>query len=177
MRDLFYYLVSNATTLVNYASLAKKLGLDAKTVKEYIGFFEENFLITLVTRHHNKLAETIKSAKKVYLNDNGFLNLGVNSERNYGNALKNLVFTALNAYGKNVTCLKENGEVDFLVKDILIQVAYAIEDEKTRNRELRALAEFRKPEQKALLITFDTDETTDEVEIMRFDRFILTNVF
>ncbi len=177
IRDLFYYVVSNAATLLNYASLAKKLGLDAKTVKEYIGYFEDNFLVSLVSRHHNKLTEAIKSAKKIYVNDNGFLNLGINPERNYGNALENLVFTVLNSKGRSPAYLKENSEVDFLVENNLIQVAYSIEDDKTRNRELKAFNEFRKPKQKALLITFDSNETLKDIEIMSFERFVLTNVF
>jgi len=176
IRDLFYYLVSNAATLVNYASLAKKLGLDAKTVKEYIGYFEDNFLISLVSRYHNKLTETIKSAKKIYVNDNGFLNLGVNPERNFGNALENLVFTVLDSKGENITYLKENAEVDFFVNDFLIQVAYSINDDRTRSRELKAFDEFRKPKYKAVLVTFDTNETLNDTRIISFDRFVLTNV-
>ena len=175
IRDLFYYLVSNAATLINYASLAKKLGLDAKTIKEYLGYFEDNFLISTVARHHNKLTQTITSAKKLYVNDNGFLNLGVNPNRNYGNAFENLVFTVLSSKGKDIVYLKQNSEIDFLVDNTLIQVAYTIEDEKTRNRELKAFSEFRTPHQNALLVTLDTDESADNIEIVSFETFVFNS--
>ena len=173
IRDLFHYLVSNATTLLNYSSLGKKLDLDAKTVKEYIGYFEDNYLITLLSRQHNKVTETIRSTKKVYFNDNGFLNLGVTPQRNFGIALENLVFTALNRTDQRITYLREKSEVDFLVGETLIQVAYDIEDEKVLKRELKGIEEFRRPGQRALLITPYTDGQTDDVEIVSFYRFVL----
>ncbi len=175
IRDLFYYLVSNAATLINYSSLAKKLGLDAKTIKEYLGYFEDNFLISTVARHHNKLTQTITSAKKLYVNDNGFLNLGVNPNRNYGNAFENLVFTVLSSKGKDIVYLKQNSEIDFLVDNTLIQVAYTIEDEKTRNRELKAFSEFKTPHQNALLVTLDTNESADNIEIVSFETFVFNS--
>ena len=42
-KDLFYYIVSNATSSLNYLGLAKKINIDAKTIKEYINYFEDNF--------------------------------------------------------------------------------------------------------------------------------------
>ncbi|WP_456456265.1 ATP-binding protein [Nitratifractor sp.] len=176
IRDLFHYLVSNATTLLNYSSLGKKLDLDAKTVKEYIGYFEDNYLITLLSRQHNKVTEAIRSTKKVYFNDNGFLNLGVTPQRNFGIALENLVFTALNRTDQRITYLREKSEVDFLVGETLIQVAYDIEDEKVLKRELKGIEEFRRPGQRALLITPYTDGEADDVEIMSFYRFVLTEL-
>lgn len=176
IRDLFHYLVSNATTLLNYSSLGKKLDLDAKTVKEYIGYFEDNYLITLLSRQHNKVTETIRSTKKVYFNDNGFLNLGVTPQRNFGIALENLVFTALNRTDQRITYLREKSEVDFLVGETLIQVAYDIEDEKVLKRELKGIEAFRRPGQRAILITPYTDGEADDVEIMSFYRFVLTEL-
>lgn len=176
IRDLFHYLVSNATTLLNYSSLGKKLDLDAKTVKEYIGYFEDNYLITLLSRQHNKVTETIRSTKKVYFNDNGFLNLGVTPQRNFGIALENLVFTALNRTDQRITYLREKSEVYFLVGETLIQVAYDIEDEKVLKRELKGIEEYRRPGQRAILITPYTDGEADDVEIMSFYRFVLTEL-
>ena len=34
LKDLFYYIVSNATSSLNYLGLAKKINIDAKTIKE-----------------------------------------------------------------------------------------------------------------------------------------------
>ena len=176
IKDLFYYVASNATTIINYTSLAKKLNIDAKTVKEYITYFEDNFLITLMSKHHNKLSESIKSAKKLYVNDNGFLNLGVNPKRNMGASLENLVFTSLNGMGEDISYLREKKEVDFLYKNVLIQVAYNIDEEKTKERELKAFEEFKINDAvKCLLITKDVIQVHDNIEIISFSKFILQN--
>ena len=139
INDLFFYVVSNATTSLNYSSLAKKIGIDAKTIKEYINYFEDNFLITTISAYHNKITQQIKSAKKLYLNDNGFLNLGVNRNQNLGNRLENMVFTIFNQQNKDITYIKDNYEIDFCIDNSkLYQVSYDISDEKTRQRELKA---------------------------------------
>ena len=175
IKDLFFYVVTNATTLLNYSSLAAKLGIDAKMVKDYISYFEDNFLITLVSRHHNKLTETIKSSKKVYANDNGFLNLGINLTKNIGNALENLVFTSLDHKNKNIHYIQEKHEIDFIFENMLIQVSYSIDDEKTRKRELNALMEFDNKYDK-ILITNEMDATLDGVKVMNYASFELNTL-
>lgn len=173
IRDLFYYLVSNATTTLNYSSLAKKLGVDPKMIKEYIGYFEDNFLIHTISAHHDKLTSQIKSAKKLYLSDNGFLNLGVNRTKNLGTALENLVFNELYKKDEKVAYRKDNQEVDFYTRKRLYQVAYDISDEKTKKRELNAFGEFKKEDDKCILITYDSNEAIQGVEVLSIDRFLL----
>jgi len=174
IKDMFYYVVSNATTIVNYSSLAKKLNIDSKTVKEYIGYFEDNFLISTISNYHNKLAQQIKSAKKLYLNDNGFLNLGVNRTENRGSYLENLVFNALYASDDKLTYLKDVYECDFYTQNRLYQVSYNIEDEKTKKRELNGFNSFKfNNDTKSILITYDTNEVIDDVEIISVDKFML----
>lgn len=158
IRDLFYYIVSNAATTLNYASLAKKLSMDPKTVKEYVDYFEDNFLIKRISKYHTKLTAQINSAKKVYLSDNGFLNLGIGSERNLGAMLENAVCNYWN--NKEITYLLENKECDFYVEGKLYQVSYSIEDEKTRKRELEALEYFMDEMHidYGVLVTYDKNE-------------------
>lgn len=173
IRDLFYYLVSNAATTLNYSSLAKKLSVDPKMIKEYIGYFEDNFLIHTIPAYHDKLTSQIKSAKKLYLSDNGFLNLGINRTKNLGTALENLVFNELYKKDEKVTYRKDNQEVDFYIQNRLYQVAYDISDEKTKKRELNAFGEFKKENDKCILITYDTNETIFGVEVLSIDKFLL----
>lgn len=159
IRDLFYYIVSNATTTINYASLAKKLSMDPKTVKEYVDYFEDNFLIRRISRHHTKLTAQINSPKKVYLSDNGFLNLGISPERNQGAMLENAVCNYWQDW--EITYLLENKECDFYADGKLYQVSYTIIDEKTRKRELDGLEFFMNELNlsEGYLITYDTSET------------------
>lgn len=173
IRDLFYYLVSNAATTLNYSSLAKKLSVDPKMIKEYIGYFEDNFLIHTISAYHDKLTSQIKSAKKLYLSDNGFLNLGVNRTKNLGTALENLVFNELYKKDEKVTYRKDNQEVDFYTQNRLYQVAYDISDEKTKKRELNAFGEFKKEGDRCTLITYGSNEAINDVEVLSIDRFLL----
>lgn len=173
IRDLFYYLVSNAATTINYSSLAKKLGVDPKMIKEYIGYFEDNFLIHTISAYHDKLTSQIKSAKKLYLSDNGFLNLGVNRTKNLGTALENLVFNELYKKDEKISYRKENQEVDFYTQKILYQVAYDISDEKTKKREFGAFREFKKEDSRCILITYGSNEAIHDVEVLSIDNFLL----
>ncbi len=176
IKDLFYYVVSNARALLNYSSLAKKLNLDSKMVKEYIGYFEDNFLISKISLHHNKLTSQIKSAKKLYINDNGFLNLGVNQSKNLGIYFENLLFIALCQKYDNLTYIRETFEIDFYTKDALYQVSYDISDEKTKARELNAFNYFKsKKELKKYLITYDASEKINDIEIVDIVSFLLTS--
>jgi len=185
IKDLFYYVVSNATTALNYSTLAKKIGIDAKMIKEYVGYFEENFLVSTISMFHNKLTEQtcdggitshrIKSTKRLYLNDNGFLNLGVNRTKNIGNSLENAVFNILHQNYSTITYLKDNYEIDFFTNDTLYQVSYEIEDEKTRIRELRSFKYFKKANEKCELITYNTNDKVDEIEIIGFEKFLFSS--
>jgi len=174
IKDLFYYVVSNATTLINYSTLARKINIDAKSIKEYIGYFEDNFLIATLSNYHHKLTEQIRSTKKLYLNDNGFLNLGVNRSVNNGIYLENMVFTVLSREHENLTYLKDNYEIDFYdEKGNCYQVSYRIDDEKTRQRELKSFQYFNAEKRKKnLLITYDTNETLEDVEVVSFEKFV-----
>ncbi len=175
IKDLFYYVISNATTILNYSSLSKKLGIDAKMIKEYIGYFEDNFLVSTISNYHTKLTQQIKSAKKLYITDNGFLNLGVNRSANMGNSLENLVFNILYQHDNKLTYINDKYEIDFKTTNALYQVAYTIKDEKTLKRELNSFKHFCKEQDSCKLITYNTNEKKDNIERISLERFIFSN--
>lgn len=178
IKDLFYYVVSNATTLLNYATLAKKINIDAKSIKEYIEYFEDNFLVYTISNYHTKVTQQIKSAKKLYLNDNGFLNLGVTRSANSGTRFENMIFTILAQKHENITYLRDTAEIDFFVEyEGYFQVSYDIQDEKTKQRELQSFGYFNKEGRyKNLLITYDIDENIGDVEVVSFENFVFKNL-
>lgn len=173
IKDLFYYVVSNATTSINYTTLAKKIDIDAKTIKEYINYFEDNFLVNTISAYHTKLSQQIKSAKKLYLSDNGFLNLGINRSLNNGTMLENKLFVILNTTCDEVTYIKENYEIDFRCHDSLYQVSYKMDDEKTRQRELRAFGAFDNDcVYKCYVVTYDETSSFEDLVIVSFEDFV-----
>jgi len=175
IRELFYYLVSNATTLINYTKLANKLGIDPKSIKEYIYYFEDNFLISLISSHHNKLANQIKSAKKLYILDNGFLNLGVNRSQNLGIRFENEIFNTLHRrYGEVNYILDKHYEIDFFVNDRCYQVSFNIEDEDVLKRELKAFKNFANC--KKYLITYEDNKLIDDVVVVNYEKFQFTTI-
>jgi len=177
LERLFFYLLSTATGIVNYSKLAEIFDISDKSIKEYIGYFEEVFLLRRMDKYHTKPKEKIRSSKKIYLNDNGFLQIAPKHSKNLGTALENKVFNLLYGNDKSVMYMREKYEVDFYSQETLYQVAYDIEDEKTRKRELGAFKHFKnKDTQACKLITFDTNNVVDDIEVLSFDEFVFSNV-
>jgi predicted AAA+ superfamily ATPase len=168
---LFFYLLSNAANLINYTTMAKTFDISDKTIKEYINYFEDVFLLKRIDKHHTKQKESIKSAKKIYSLDNGILQIAPKNSKNSGASLENWVFITLNRQDSNVCYLKETQEVDFYSNNILYQVAYNIQDDKTRKRELGAFEYFKNNLTQSILVTFDTNEYVDDVSIVSVDEF------
>lgn len=57
--------------------------------------------------------------------------------------------------------------------DSLYQVSYDISDEKTKKRELNAFGEFKKENDRCILITYDANDTINGVKVISIDRFLL----
>jgi len=174
LERLFFYLLSNATGIVNYTKLAETFDISDRKIKEYIGYFEDVFLLKRLDRYHTKPKERIRSAKKIYVKDNGFLQIAPKHSKNLGTALENEVYNTLYASDESVTYMREKYEVDFYSKKVLYQVAYDISDEKTRKRELGTFKYFKTDDTKACrVITLDSNEMVDGIEVLSFDEFVL----
>jgi len=174
LERLFFYLLSNATSILNYSKLADIFDISTKKVKEYIGYFEDVFLLKRIDRYHSKPKERIRSAKKIYVKDNGFLEIAPKHSENLGMRLENLVFNILSLADSEVSYLRDKYEVDFYSKGVLYQVTYDLEDEKTKKRELGAFKYFKNERTKGCkVITFDTNELIDDIEVLSFDEFVL----
>ncbi len=152
LRKLAHHLINNACQEVNYDDLAKILGIDDKTVKKYVDYLNQAFLLQLLTRHSFKSSIRIRN-RKAYLVDTGLQGNRDNAlvPENLGWRLENVVYTELIRrcahdfldvyYYKPTPRAKE---VDFVVcnqgKAIeLIQVAYEIDTDKAYDRETSSL--------------------------------------
>ena len=152
LKKTAYHLISNACQTVNYEELSDLLGVSDKTVRKYVDYLQQAFLIQLLPKFSYKSRERIKG-EKAYVVDTGLEN-----NRNYsmvgdnvGWRLENVVYIELLR-----RCSKDfldvyyykpssrSKEVDFVVcnqnrPESLVQVAYDIEKEKAFNREISAL--------------------------------------
>ena len=152
LRKLAHHLINNACQEVNYDDLTKELGLSDKTVKKYIDYLAQAFLIQLLTRHSFKSKERIRN-QKAYIVDTGMQGNRDNvlAPENLGWRLENVVYIELLrrcAYDfYDVYYYKQNPrakEIDFVVCDKnkaveLIQVAYEIDSPRAYDRETSSL--------------------------------------
>jgi len=175
LERLFFYLLSTATGVINYSKLADIFDISDRKIKEYIGYFEDVFLLKRIDKYHNKPKERMRSSKKIYIKDNGFLQVAPKHSKNLGTALENQVYNILSSSDNEVFYMREKYEVDFYSQGILYQVAYDIDDEKTKKRELGAFKYFISDRTKACkLVTFDTNELIDNIEILSLDSFVFS---
>lgn len=152
LRKLAHHLINNARQEVNYDDMAKILGIDDKTVKKYVDYLSQAFLLQLLTRHSFKSSIRIRNPK-AYLIDTGLQGNRDNAlvQENLGWRLENVVYIELIRrcahdyldvyYYKPTPRAKE---VDFVIcnqnKTIeLIQVAYEIDTPKAYDRETSSL--------------------------------------
>ena len=173
---LFFYLLTTVTGILNYTTLSKIFEVSDKTIKEYINYFEDVFLLKRIDKFHTKPKEKIKSSKKIYALDNGFLQIAPTNSKNLGLSLENLVFISLNQKCNELTYLKDKYEIDFKCDKTLYQVSYEIVNSKTKQRELNAFKYLDTQDKwEHKLITYDTqneDEREDDVKVEKFETFI-----
>jgi len=176
IEKLFFYLIENVTNMINYTSLSKTFEISEKSIKEYLNYFEEVFLLFRIDKYHTKPKERIKSFKKLYCIDNGFLNLSFNRQLNSGIKLENLVFNILSNECE-LTYMRDIYEIDFFCDKTLYQITFNTDDKKTKKREIRAFEQFNKDGKfRNIIITFDTNDKLDSIDVISFDKYLQTHL-
>ena len=152
--DLATYLISNFSSEFSFTKLKNILNFrSVNTVQNYLKYLEEAYLVFSLNRFSFKTKEQIKSPRKIYLVDNGFI-LAKSSpfSQNIGKLMENLVFVEIlrKGYGlnKDIFYYKTRNErkIDFILKEglkikKLIQVCYDPNDLDAQKRELKSLIE------------------------------------
>ncbi len=147
LENLFFYLTSNIASLFSFNKLAATVGLNDKTVKDYLSYFNDAYLLFSLDSFSFSARKQIKSPKKIYAIDTGLaVAAGPSFSKNLGHLLENLVFLKLKRRGNQLFYYKtaNNLEVDFACTvngkvTRLVQAAYDLGGQQTRNREVRAL--------------------------------------
>ena len=173
LKEIALFSISNFASKISYNKIKNIFEMKSvHTVKNYLHYLEEAYLLFQVNAFSHKLKEQIKLPKKIYCIDTGIINSIVpRSTLDYGKLLENLVFIELKRRGSEIYIYsKPNCEVDFVVKEglairQLIQVSYSIKDEKTKKREIKALIEASRDLDcsRLTLITWD-EEGEEEIE-------------
>lgn len=122
LKDFFLLLMERVGKIFSINKLANALNISPDTVRRYLEYFSETFLIYLVPRY-GKTNERILSAKKIYAADIGIKSL-FTGFRDIGSIFENYVYLKIKDRNPSYV-YKDETEIDFLTEDkILIEVKY-----------------------------------------------------
>lgn len=141
------YLISNTAKIISIESLKITFNLSYEAVFSYLEYFKEAFLNFELLQFSYSLKNQFKTLKKNFAVDTGLANaVSFKFSEDKGRILEQSVFLELKRRGSEIYYYKtsNNKEVDFLIKQknkkqILIQVCWDLNDEKTKKREIDSL--------------------------------------
>ena len=170
----------NSEKLSNTYKSKTKNKIDSETVTSYVNAFKDAHIIREANRYDVKGKKIITSLKKYYFIDTGLRNARLNfAFSDEGQMLENVVYNELiyNGYSvsvgtydkveknKNNKSIRRTYEIDFLAtkgtRMYYIQVASDINNEETRNRELKPYISLKDQIQKIIVINRPINETRD----------------
>ncbi|MFQ5583729.1 MAG: DUF4143 domain-containing protein, partial [Calditrichia bacterium] len=121
IKNLFRLLMERAGKQVSINKLSKLMGLSPDTVRRYLDYFSQTYLIYTMERC-GKLNERIRAPKKIYAADVGIRN-HVTGFRDKGAVFEILIY--LKIKDKNPCYVYQNGlELDFLFDETILEVKY-----------------------------------------------------
>jgi predicted AAA+ superfamily ATPase len=172
-KNFVQFILSNTSNLYSYNSLAKALNSNENTVKTYLSFLQEAFLIYEINNFSFSLKKQIKSKKKSYAIDNGLVaQISFRFTQEKGKLFENMVFSELKKRNYEIYFYNEKYECDFLIKNDklkAVQVAYELNDFNFE-REVRSLINLPFEAEK-FIITFNQEKTYKDIKIIPFYEF------
>ena len=177
--------LTNPEKLKNTFRTVKKSRITSNTIKKYLDYFEDSFLIESAQRYDIKGKAYIETPKKYYFSDLGLRNARINFRQfEQTHSMENVIYNELRMRGysvdvgvvpiaekdRNGKVTRKQLEVDFVCNlgssRYYIQSAYTLPDETKRTQEVRP---FRKIDDsfKKIIITRDMVPTQyDEYGIL-----------
>ena len=165
--------LTNPEKLKNTFKTVKKSRITSATIKKYLDYFEDSFLIESAQRYDIKGKAYIETPKKYYFSDLGLRNARINFRQfEQTHSMENVIYNELRMRGYRVDVgvipiaerdqdgkvIRKQLEVDFVCNlgsaRYYIQSAYSLPDEAKRIQEIRP---FRKIDDsfKKIVITKD----------------------
>ena len=178
--------LTNPEKLKNTFHSVKKSKITSATIKKYLGYFEDSFLLESAHRYDIKGKAYIETPKKYYFSDLGLRNARLNFRQfEPTHAMENVIYNELRMRGYSVDIgvvpiaekdedgkvIRKQLEVDFICNlgsgRYYIQSAYSIPDEQKRTQETRPFTKIDDSFKKIVI-------TRDIVPAQYDDRGILT---
>ena len=164
-------LAAQSGGILNYSQLASDAGVSLSTLKNYLWYAEETFVITTVNPFFTNPKKELTKSPVIYFNDLGMLNylLGNYTQVNKvsGFVFQNFVFNLLKSKYQNPTSpinhwrTKDKAEVDFVVHQneerIPVEVKFSELKNTNISRSFRSYLSKYSPE-KALIVNLELDD-------------------
>lgn len=166
-------------TKLTHRLRSQGLSMSPSILGKYLEWFNDCYLFFLVPIFSESINKQSTNPRKLYCVDSGLIaatSVGISEKK--GAILENQVFVHLKRLGKSPSYYKTQSgyEVDFVVKNEsgeggveLIQVCVTLQDEETKSREIRAIAQAcdELSINKGTIVTLESDfvETVGSVEI------------
>ena len=173
--------LTNPMKLANTFKSVKKKNISDKTLKTYIDWLEDAFLISRVKRYDVKGRKYINSPLKIYFEDTGLRNARLNFRQNEENhIMENIIYNELRIRGFNVDvgivevsdkAKKKQLEIDFIAtkgsEKFYVQSAFAMPTEDKEQQEIRPLKAVKDSFKKIVIVR-------DNIKIRRDENGITT---
>lgn len=173
IKELGFFIASNVARPITYNSLKNIIQVKhVNTVKNYLQYFEDTYLIFLVNKFDYSLKKQMLNPKKVYFIDSGLAHqINFSFSEDKGRYLENLVFLELNRNKLGIYYHKGIHECDFLIRKgnhvvQAIQVSATLQQRDTREREIAGIKEAMQTYQlkTGLILTENEEEIIENEE-------------
>jgi len=155
LKEMAKIIISGPGNILSFKNIASAVGLkNIGTVKNYTGYLQESYLVFGISIFSPSVKKQIYNPDKFYGIDPGLYHaVSFSVSHNRGPVLENIVFLELRRRLRGIDELfyyktRTGKEVDFLLKKKseirLIQVCFDLSDDRTFEREQRALIEAAK---------------------------------
>ncbi len=122
LKDLFLLLMERVGKPMTYSKLARVLGVGVDSIRRYIGYFEEAYLINTIEIHGTPNVRK-RAPRKCYSPDTG-IRVVFAGKGNTGSLAENLVYLLLRESREVRYYMGQNGEIDFIAGGLAVEVKY-----------------------------------------------------
>jgi len=145
LKSLCIYLMSVTSNRISPSKLTTLIGVKSpSTVLEYLSYFESSYVINLISKFSYSLKSRMLSEKKVYIVDNGLINVSsISASNDLGRKFENTIYWDIRKLTKSIWYFSDNqSECDFVYKInetyFTIQVCYELHHD-NQEREIKGI--------------------------------------
>ena len=121
VKDFFRLLMERAGKVLTLNKMAKILGISLDTVRRYMEYFRETYIVYTVERC-GKLNQRLRTGKKLYAGDVGLKNMATGF-RDRGAVFENMVYLKIKQHDP-CYIYEDGNEIDFFFQDTLMEVKF-----------------------------------------------------